>query len=78
MLEYDVYSLYPRLNVKNTSMPLKKQRKKITCNKGILYNPSVVDVCLKLFKEKGFWFMEETYFNTDSGTTLDYRPNSIC
>ena len=33
MLEYDVYSLYPRLNVKNTSMPLKKQRKKITYRK---------------------------------------------
>jgi len=28
----------------------------ITQNKGILYAPEVVDVCLKLFKEKGFKF----------------------
>jgi HD-GYP domain-containing protein (c-di-GMP phosphodiesterase class II) len=28
----------------------------ITQNKGILYDPEVVDVCLKLFKEKGFKF----------------------
>jgi hypothetical protein len=25
-------------------------------NKGILYDPEVVDVCLRLFKEKGFGF----------------------
>lgn len=28
----------------------------ITKNKGILYDPEVVDVCVKLFKEKGFEF----------------------
>ncbi len=28
----------------------------ITKNKGILYDPEVVDMCLKLFKEKGFKF----------------------
>src|SRR5665648_444384 len=28
----------------------------ISQNKGILYDPKVVDVCLKLFKEKGFKF----------------------
>lgn len=28
----------------------------ITKNKGILYDPDVVDVCLKLFQEKGFLF----------------------
>ena len=28
----------------------------ITKNKGILYDPEVVDVCIKLFKEKGFKF----------------------
>ena len=28
----------------------------ISQNRGILYNPEVVDVCLKLFKEKGFKF----------------------
>jgi len=28
----------------------------ISKNKGILYGPEVVDVCLKLFKEKGFKF----------------------
>jgi len=25
-------------------------------NKGVLYDPEVVDICLKLFKEKGFKF----------------------
>jgi len=28
----------------------------ITQNKGILYDPAVVETCLKLFKEKGFKF----------------------
>jgi len=28
----------------------------ITKNKGILYDPKIVDVCVKLFKEKGFKF----------------------
>jgi HD-GYP domain-containing protein (c-di-GMP phosphodiesterase class II) len=28
----------------------------ITKNKGILYDPEIVDVCVKLFKEKGFKF----------------------
>jgi HD-GYP domain-containing protein (c-di-GMP phosphodiesterase class II) len=28
----------------------------ITQNKGILYDPEVVDICLRLFKEKGFKF----------------------
>jgi len=28
----------------------------ISKNKGILYDPEVVDVCLKLFKEKEFEF----------------------
>ena len=28
----------------------------ISQNKGILYDPEVVDICLKLFKEKGFKF----------------------
>ena len=28
----------------------------ISKNKGILYDPEVVDACLKLFKEKGFKF----------------------
>jgi len=28
----------------------------ISKNKGILYDPEIVDVCLKLFKEKGFKF----------------------
>lgn len=29
----------------------------ITRNKGVLYDPTVVDICLKLFKEKGFRFV---------------------
>jgi len=28
----------------------------ITQNKGILYDPKVVDICIKLIKEKGFKF----------------------
>jgi len=28
----------------------------ISKNKGILYDPEVVDACLKLFKKKGFKF----------------------
>ncbi|MBA3063144.1 MAG: HD domain-containing protein, partial [Atribacteria sp.] len=30
--------------------------KEISKNKGILYDPKVVDTCLRLFKEKGFKF----------------------
>jgi len=33
-----------------------KALKEISQNKGILYDPEVVDICLKLFKEKGFKF----------------------
>jgi len=33
-----------------------KALEEITQNKGILYDPKVVDACLKLFKEKGFKF----------------------
>jgi len=33
----------------------------ISKNKGILYDPEVVDICLKLFKEKGFKFEKLTY-----------------
>ncbi len=29
-------------------------------NRGILYDPDIVDVCVKLFKEKGFNFERET------------------
>ncbi len=32
----------------------KKSRKEISHNKGILYDPEVVDACLTLFNEKGF------------------------
>ena len=31
-----------------------KALEEITKHKGILYDPEVVDVCLKLFNEKGF------------------------
>jgi hypothetical protein len=33
-----------------------KTKKEISQNKGILYNPGVVDACLRLFKEKEFKF----------------------
>ncbi|MCK4240378.1 MAG: hypothetical protein KAX30_02065, partial [Candidatus Atribacteria bacterium] len=33
-----------------------KALEEISKNRGILYDPEVVDACLKLFKEKGFKF----------------------
>ena len=33
-----------------------KALKEISQNRGILYDPEVVDTCIKLFKEKGFKF----------------------
>ena len=38
------------------ALGINKALGEITQNKGILYDPEVVDVCLKLFKEKGFKF----------------------
>ena len=38
------------------ALGIDKALEEITQNKGILYDPEVVDVCLKLFKEKGFKF----------------------
>ncbi len=38
------------------SRGIKKALEEISTNKGILYDADVVDVCLKLFKEKGFRF----------------------
>ena len=38
---------------------IKEALKEITVNKGKLYDPDVVDVCLKLFKEKKLKFLEE-------------------
>jgi HD-GYP domain-containing protein (c-di-GMP phosphodiesterase class II) len=31
----------------------------ITNNRGVLYDPNVVDVCLRLFKEKNFQYSSE-------------------
>ena len=33
-----------------------KALEEISQNRGILYDPKVVDACLKLFREKGFKF----------------------
>jgi HD-GYP domain-containing protein (c-di-GMP phosphodiesterase class II) len=38
------------------ALGLDQALEEITKNKGKLYDPEVVDVCLKLFKEKGFKF----------------------
>jgi PAS domain S-box-containing protein len=38
------------------ALGIDKALEEISKNKGILYEPKVVDVCLKLFKEKGFEF----------------------
>jgi len=39
-----------------TALGIDKALEEIIQNKGILYRPEVVNVCLKLFKEKGFKF----------------------
>ncbi|RKX64382.1 MAG: hypothetical protein DRP42_06460, partial [Tenericutes bacterium] len=38
------------------ALGIEKALEEISQNKGILYDPEVVDVCLKLFKEKEFKF----------------------
>ena len=38
------------------ALGIEKALEEISKNKGILYDPEVVDVCLKLFKEKEFKF----------------------
>jgi len=38
------------------SLGIDKALEEISQNRGILYDPEVVDVCLKLFKEKSFKF----------------------
>ena len=38
------------------ALGIDKALEEISQNKGILYDPDVVDVCLKLFIEKGFKF----------------------
>ncbi len=41
------------------ALGLEKALEEITRNKGVFYDPRVVDACLKLFQEKGFRFLEE-------------------
>lgn len=38
------------------ALGIDKALEEITQNKGILYDPEVADVCVKLFKKKGFEF----------------------
>jgi len=38
------------------ALGIDKALEEITQNRGTLYDPEVVDACLKLFKEKGFKF----------------------
>ncbi len=38
------------------ALGIDKALEEISKNKGTLYDPEVVDVCIKLFKEKGFKF----------------------
>ena len=42
------------------ALGIDKAMEEITRNKGVLYDPRVVDACLKLFKENGFRFMGKT------------------
>ena len=41
--------------------------KEISQNRGVLYNPKVVDACLKLFVEKGFRLEQERWRKTVDG-----------
>ena len=41
------------------ALGIDKALEEIEKNKGILYDPEVVDVCIKLFREKGFEFKKE-------------------
>jgi len=38
------------------ALGLNQALEEISLNRGILYDPEVVDICLRLFKEKGFSF----------------------
>jgi len=38
------------------ALGIEKALEEISQNRGILYDPEVVEVCLRLFKEKGFGF----------------------
>jgi len=42
------------------ALGIEKALEEISKNKGVLYDPEVVDACLRLFTEKGFKFEEET------------------
>ena len=44
------------------ALGIDKALKEITQNRGILYDPEVVDICLKLLKEKNFKFEEMKLF----------------
>jgi len=39
-----------------SSLGIEAALEEITKNKDILYDPEIVDVCIKLFQEKGFKF----------------------
>ncbi len=41
------------------ALGMEKAREEITRNKGILYDPDAVDICLKLLEEGGFTFVHE-------------------
>jgi HD-GYP domain-containing protein (c-di-GMP phosphodiesterase class II) len=41
------------------ALGIDKALEEIEKNKGILYDPEVVDACIKLFKEKEFKFKKE-------------------
>lgn len=48
--------IIPLFNIRKRFNLPHKELEEITQNKGILYDPEVVDVCIKLFKEKEFNF----------------------
>ena len=49
-----VFSLFKSTTVSARSLGIEKALEEISQNRGILYDPNVVDACLKLFRKKGF------------------------
>jgi PAS domain S-box-containing protein/putative nucleotidyltransferase with HDIG domain len=45
------------------SLGLDKALEEITTNRGTLYDPQVVDACVRLFREKGFAFQDQSLTN---------------
>jgi HD-GYP domain-containing protein (c-di-GMP phosphodiesterase class II) len=65
LLEARILAVADLVDIMTSRQPLRlalsidEALEEITQNKGVLYDPEVVDACLKLFTEKGFRFEYE-------------------